>query len=81
MKVSRQARIVLAATAAMAAVMIGDVSGAQPGAQDKVRMIVAYKAGAGAGARAAIAAAGGRVMADISEVNAVAIEVPRNAAA
>jgi subtilisin family serine protease len=81
MKISRKARIALAATAAIAAAMVGDVSAAQPGAQDKVRMIVAYKAGAGAGARAAIAAAGGRVTADISEVNAVAIEVSRNAAA
>ena len=46
-----------------------------------VRVIVAYKAGAEASARAAIAAAGGRVVVDLSDDNALSVELPSRALA
>lgn len=49
--------------------------------QDKVRMIIAFKPGAGAAARAAAAAAGGRVVVDLDDVDAFAVELPRRALA
>ncbi len=54
---------------------------AQLAAQGKVRVVVSYKSGAGAAALAAIAAAGGRVVVDLSDVDAVAAEVPARARA
>lgn len=50
-------------------------------APDRARVIVKYKAGASAEARAAIARLGGRVVVDLDEVDAVAITLPRRAAA
>ncbi len=50
-------------------------------AQAKVRVIVAYRSGAEAAARAAIAAAGGRVVVDLSEDNALSVELPARALA
>ncbi len=46
-----------------------------------VRVIVAYKPGAEASARAAIAAAGGRVVVDLSDDNALSVELPARALA
>lgn len=57
------------------------LSGAQLQAQGKVRVIVVFKAGKAAAARAAIAAAGGREVVSLDEVNAVAIELSSKAVA
>ena len=51
------------------------LSGAQLEAQGKVRVIVVFKAGKAAAARAVIAAAGGREVVSLDEVNALAIEL------
>ncbi|MEP7303574.1 MAG: S8 family serine peptidase [Caldimonas sp.] len=63
----------------------GQAQAAQPGAAvkapAKVRVIVAFKPGSGAGARAAIAGAGGRVLLDLDEADGVAIELPASAVA
>ena len=50
-------------------------------AAEKAHVIVAFKAGSGAAARAAINAAGGRVVGDLSEVNALAVEISASAVA
>ena len=50
-------------------------------AAEKARVIVAFKAGAGAAVRAAINGAGGSVVGDLSEVNALAVAVPASALA
>lgn len=49
---------------------------AQANGQAQARVIVGFKPGAGAAARSAIAAAGGRIAVDLSEVNGLAAEVP-----
>jgi len=54
---------------------------AQLRAKAMVRVIVAYKAGAEASARAAVAAAGGRVVVDLSDDNALSVELPGRALA
>jgi subtilisin family serine protease len=88
MKVQEQARIAAAALVA-AAFMVGipglaqaqtqALTAAQLKAQAKVRVVVAYKSGADAAARAAIAAAGGRIVVDLSDDDALAIELPARA--
>lgn len=55
--------------------------GAQANGQAHARVIVVFKPGAGAAARSAIAAAGGRVAVDLSEVNGLAVELPAAAVA
>jgi subtilisin family serine protease len=55
------------------------LTAAQLRAQAKVRVVVAYKSGAEAAARAAIAAAGGRVVVDLSDDDALSIELPARA--
>lgn len=57
------------------------LSAAQLKAQAKVRVVVAYKPGAEAPARAAVTAAGGRVVVDLSEDDALAVELPARALA
>jgi len=74
----RLATVVLGIAAAFGTAPL--VSQAAP-AQDKVRVIVALKDGAVSPGRAAIAAAGGRVVLDIGGFNAVAVELPRKAVA
>ena len=79
------------ATAAFAAVLgllavpgvaqAQSLTAAQLKAKAMVRVIVAYKAGAEASARAAIAAAGGRVVVDLSDDNALSVELPARALA
>ena len=59
-----------------AAAQTQPLSDAQLKAQGKVRVVVAFKPGAGAGARAAVGRAGGRVVVDLGAVNALSIEVP-----
>ena len=49
---------------------------AQANAQADARVILGFKPGSAAAARAAVAAAGGRVVVDLGEVNGLAIEVP-----
>jgi subtilisin family serine protease len=51
-------------------------AGTQATGPGKARVIVAFKPGASAAARSAIAAAGGRVVVDLGEVNGLAAEVP-----
>ena len=48
---------------------------------ERVRVSIAFKPGAAAAMRAAIANAGGRVVFELEEVNAVSIDVPRRALA
>jgi subtilisin family serine protease len=48
----------------------------QANAHANARVILGFKPGAAAAARAAVAAAGGRVAVDLGEVNGLAIEVP-----
>ena len=59
------------------------LSAAQPvaAAPDRARVIVKFKAGAAAQARADIARIGGRVVVDLDEVDAAAITLPRRAVA
>ena len=75
------AAVLMAAPAVSHAAEPAALSASQLKAQGKVRVVVAFKAGAGAAARAAIAAAGGRTVLDLADLNAVAIEVPRKALA
>jgi len=57
------------------------LTAAQLKAKAMVRVIVAYKPGAQASARAAIAAAGGRVVVDLSDDDALSVELPARALA
>jgi subtilisin family serine protease len=50
--------------------------GAAQAEHGNARVIVGFKPGAGAAARSAIAAAGGRIAVDLSEVNGLAVELP-----
>lgn len=54
---------------------------AQGNGQANARVIVGFKPGAGAAARSAVAAAGGRIAVDLSEVNALGVELPAAALA
>jgi len=79
-----RAGIVSATLAAAATLCIGvpaaaqtqALSDAQLKAQGKVRVVVSFKPGAAATGRAAVAAAGGRVVVDLAAIDAVAIEIP-----
>ena len=92
MNLHKQARVVSAVLLAAATLSLGSVAtAAQPAAltkaltaaqlkaQDKVRVVVAFRSGAGAAGRSAVAAAGGRTVVDLAEVNSVAVEIPRRA--
>ena len=61
-------------TAAILALSIAGIASAA--APDSTRVVVAFKPGAAAQARAAVAAARGKVKLDIAGLNAIAIEVP-----
>jgi len=67
---------------AVAAVTLGAplLVQAQPAAQQE-RVIVSFKAGQGSAVRAAIARAGGRVVVELDEFNAVAVRLPASAIA
>lgn len=74
----------LKASWAVAAVVAGVLSAiaagpaaAQP--NERVRAVVAFRPGAAAAMRAAITNAGGRVLLELEEVNAVAVDLPRRA--
>ena len=72
------------ATLLAAALGLGFASATQaapPAAAEKARVVVEFKAGAGAATRAAIAAAGGRVVRDLSQANALAVEIPASGVA
>ena len=70
------------ATLLAAALGFGLATAAPPAkAAENARVIVAFKAGAGAAVRAAINGAGGSVVGDLSEVNALAAAVPASALA
>jgi len=88
MKMINQSRVAVSMILAIAALVGGAqaapvqaLSGAQLQAQGKLRVIVAFKPGKAAAARAAIAAAGGREVVSLDEVNAVAVELPSKALA
>jgi subtilisin family serine protease len=70
-KLSSIAAAVLALAAAAAS--------SQAAPSERVRMIVAYKPGAAAAVRDAIARAGGRVRLELQDLNAVAVTLPRAA--
>jgi subtilisin family serine protease len=53
------------------------VAQAQPG--ERVSVAVGHKAGAGPAVRSAVSQAGGRVLQDMAEVNALVVDVPRSA--
>ena len=63
-------------TAAMVALSVAGPGLASAAAPDTTRVIVAFKPGAAAQARAAVLAARGKVKLDIAGMNAIAIEVP-----
>jgi serine protease len=67
--------------AALVAGVFGMLAAAPATAQHASRVIVAFKAGQGEAARAAIAQAGGRVVTDLSRINALAVRLPANAIA
>lgn len=73
----RLASVVLGIVAAFGATSVVHAATAS----DKVRVIVAFKDGSDAGARAAITNAGGRVKLELDELHAVAVELPRKAVA
>lgn len=94
MNFHKQARVASAVLLAVAALSLGTsataaepkaltgakaLTAAQLKAQDKVRVIVSFRAGAGPAGRSAAAAAGARTVVDLAEANAVAVEIPRKA--
>ena len=72
----RMATLVLGIAAAF-----GTSLAVQAAPADSKRVIVSFMPGAASAIRSAIAAAGGRVVLDIGEFNAVAVELPRKAVA
>ena len=82
MKVYSRSRVVVAAALGVAALMAGAVplaaqaAGATATRADRAQYILSYNAGAGASARAAVVAAGGRVVSEIEDMNALAVELP-----
>ena len=88
MKIRQRVAVATAALAVVVSLMAApnvaqaqSLTAAQLRAQAKLRVIVAYKSGAETAARAAIAAAGGRVVVDLSDDNAVSVELPARALA
>src|SRR4051794_14283659 len=89
MKVRVTGRLVSATLAAAATLLVAAPAAAethaeraaQLKAEGKGRGIVAFKRGAGANGRAAVAAAGGRVALDLDALDAVAVELPAGAVA
>lgn len=75
----RSARHALRVTAVCAFFAAAGLSNAM--AADSARMIVSFKAGQGAAAKAAIAKAGGKVLRDLARVDAVAVRLPAAAVA
>jgi len=87
-RIRKRAGVALAAAAVLfgapqiaAAAQVKPLTSAQLKAQGSVRVIVAFKPGSGSQARSAIAAAAGRIVVDLSDDNALAIEVPSKAVA
>lgn len=76
---TRSVRHALRATAVCAFFAAMGLSPAQ--AADNVRMIVTFKDGQGAAAKAAIAKAGGRVLIDLARIDAAAVSLPSKAVA
>src|SRR5256885_15286043 len=72
-----------AALLGMSTLLLGASLASHAADTGRGRYIVAFKPGsvAEAGARSAIAGAGGRVMLDLSEVSAVAVDLPHKAVA
>ena len=88
MSITQRVRITSTALVAVALISLGVAGAAQAQgssgsskAQAKARVIVGFKPGADAAARAAINSAGGRVVIDLSEVNGLAAELPASAVA
>ena len=88
MKIGQRVAVATAAFAAVVGLLATpgiaeaqSLTAAQLRAQAMVRVIVAYKSGAEAAARAAIAAAGGRVVVDLSDDDALSVELPARALA
>ena len=88
MPITQRVRITSTALVAVALIALGVAGAAQAQgssgsskAQAKARVIVAFKPGSDAAARAAINRAGGRVVVDLSEVNGLAVELPASAVA
>jgi len=69
-----------AAIAVSAALLMAPLA-AQAAASERVRVIVAYKAGASAAVLAAVEKLGGRVVLDLDDADAVAVSLPRAALA
>jgi subtilisin family serine protease len=74
----RTALVLALASLVFAAPLAGAAGKQQP---DRVRVSVAFKSGNEAAMRAAITNAGGRVVFELDEVNAVAVDLPRRALA
>ena len=88
MPITQRVRITSTALVAVALISLGVAGAAQAQGssgsskgQAKARVIVAFKPGSNAAARAAINSAGGRVVIDLSEVNGLAAELPAPAVA
>ena len=88
MLITQRVRITSTALVAVALISLGVAGAAQAQGssgsskgQAKARVIVAFKPGSAAAARAAINSAGGRVVIDLSEVNGLAAELPAPAVA
>jgi len=82
MKVTRRHLVWGPALATIATVAAGEiffaaaVAAASTNDTSRAQVMIAFKPGAAAAARSAVAKAGGRVVADLSEVNGLAIELP-----
>jgi subtilisin family serine protease len=74
----RTALVLALASLVFAAPLAGAAGKQQP---DHVRVSIAFKAGNEAAMRAAVANAGGRVVFELAEVNALAVDLPRRALA
>ena len=88
MPITQRVRITSTALVAVALISLGVAGAAQAqgfsrssDGQAKARVIVAFKPGSDAAARAAINSAGGRVVVDLSEVNGLGAELPASAVA
>lgn len=77
--VMKLAAIAVTLSASVLVAPLANAAGTNP--SERVRVSVAFKPGAAAAMRAAIANAGGRVVFEFEEVDAVAIDVPRRALA
>jgi len=78
---SKSSLTAIGAAVALTAALLAAPMVSQAAANDRVRVIVAYKSDASLAVRAIVAKLGGQTLVDLSEADAVAVSLPRSALA